>query len=166
MATTGIVRKIDELGRIVLPKELRKSLNINSGDDFQITINDKKIILEKFSLLESLEDKISNVINCFSSVKNYNIYICINSKIINKEESIDKNIYDKILERKIVVNDLNSKIKISNSILLNEKNVFFPIVINSDLLGCIIIEGPYKIEELLSTAKIIFNLIKYYLINN
>ena len=43
MTTTGIVRKIDELGRIVLPKELRKSLNINSGDDFQITVNDKTI---------------------------------------------------------------------------------------------------------------------------
>ena len=38
MQTTGIIRKIDELGRIVLPKELRKYLNINPGDDFQIAI--------------------------------------------------------------------------------------------------------------------------------
>ena len=47
MQTTGIIRKIDELGRIVLPKELRKYLNINPGDDFQITIENEKIILEK-----------------------------------------------------------------------------------------------------------------------
>lgn len=42
MQTTGIIRKIDELGRIVLPKELRKYLNINPGDDFQITIENEK----------------------------------------------------------------------------------------------------------------------------
>ena len=36
MKTTGIVRKIDELGRIVLPKELRKCLNINTGDDLLV----------------------------------------------------------------------------------------------------------------------------------
>ena len=45
MKTSGIIRKIDELGRIVLPKELRKYLNINPGDDFQINIEDQKIIL-------------------------------------------------------------------------------------------------------------------------
>ena len=44
MQTTGIIRKIDELGRIVLPKELRRYLNINPGDDFQITIENEKII--------------------------------------------------------------------------------------------------------------------------
>ena len=47
MQTTGIIRKIDELGRIVLPKELRKYININPGDDFQIKIENEKIILEK-----------------------------------------------------------------------------------------------------------------------
>ena len=36
MNPTGIIRKIDDLGRIVLPKELRRHLNINTGDDFQI----------------------------------------------------------------------------------------------------------------------------------
>ena len=55
MQTTGIIRKIDELGRIVLPKELRKYLNINPGDDFQITIENEKIILEKYSRLQNEE---------------------------------------------------------------------------------------------------------------
>ena len=38
MNKTGIIRKIDELGRIVLPKELRKTLNIKAGDDLLISI--------------------------------------------------------------------------------------------------------------------------------
>ena len=51
MRTTGIVRKIDELGRIVLPKELRKNLNIHTGDDFQILVEEEKIILNSIDKL-------------------------------------------------------------------------------------------------------------------
>ena len=51
MQTTGIVRKIDELGRIVLPKELRKCLNIKTGDDFQISLDSERIILERYSFM-------------------------------------------------------------------------------------------------------------------
>ena len=42
---TGIVRKIDELGRIVIPKEIRKNLNIRNGEDVQIFIQDNSIVL-------------------------------------------------------------------------------------------------------------------------
>ena len=48
MSNSGIIRKIDNLGRIVLPKELRYALNINSGDDFEIYINGEEIILKKY----------------------------------------------------------------------------------------------------------------------
>lgn len=48
MKSTGIVRKVDELGRIVLPKELRQVLNIDTKDPLQIFVNDGSIILEKY----------------------------------------------------------------------------------------------------------------------
>lgn len=47
MNKTGIIRKIDELWRIVLPKELRKTLNIKAGDDLLISIESNKIIFNK-----------------------------------------------------------------------------------------------------------------------
>ena len=84
MKTTGIVRKIDELGRIVLPKELRKCLNINTGDDFQIRVEDEKIILEKYSYLKNYEQEILKIINCFISETTYDIILIVNGKIINK----------------------------------------------------------------------------------
>ena len=83
MKQTGVTRKIDELGRIVLPKELRKYLNINPGDDFQITIENEKIILEKYSRLQNEELELIHLINCFSSITNYSIYLVINNKIVN-----------------------------------------------------------------------------------
>ncbi len=49
MKSTGIVRQVDELGRIVLPKELRKTMDIdNKGDAVEIFTDEDKIILKKY----------------------------------------------------------------------------------------------------------------------
>lgn len=48
MKSTGIVRKIDELGRIVLPMELRKVLNLNVKDSIEIYVEGDNIILKKY----------------------------------------------------------------------------------------------------------------------
>lgn len=48
MKSTGIVRKVDELGRIVLPKELRQTLNINEKDPIEIFVDNSSIILQKY----------------------------------------------------------------------------------------------------------------------
>ena len=47
MKTTGVVRKLDELGRITLPIELRRSLNLDVKDGLEITVQDDCIILRK-----------------------------------------------------------------------------------------------------------------------
>ena len=44
----GVVRRVDELGRIVLPIELRRSLNINERDTLEIFVDDEKIVLKKY----------------------------------------------------------------------------------------------------------------------
>lgn len=48
MKTTGIVRKVDELGRVVLPMELRKTMNIEHGTPLEIFVDGEKIILAKY----------------------------------------------------------------------------------------------------------------------
>ena len=48
MKSTGIVRKVDELGRIVLPIELRRVLDIAERDELEIFMENDKIILQKF----------------------------------------------------------------------------------------------------------------------
>ncbi len=47
MKSTGIVRKVDELGRIVIPKELRRILDINVKDPIEIFVDNEKIVLKK-----------------------------------------------------------------------------------------------------------------------
>lgn len=48
MKNTGIVRRIDELGRIVIPKELRKTYKIQEGDPMEIYTDNEAIILKKY----------------------------------------------------------------------------------------------------------------------
>ncbi|KYH36013.1 putative transition state regulator Abh [Clostridium tepidiprofundi DSM 19306] len=49
MKSTGIVRKIDELGRIVIPIELRRTLDINIKDSLEIFVDGEQIILKKYN---------------------------------------------------------------------------------------------------------------------
>ncbi len=49
MKSTGVVRKVDELGRIVLPSEIRESMDINKRDAMEIFTDGNRIILQKYS---------------------------------------------------------------------------------------------------------------------
>lgn len=48
MKSTGVVRKVDELGRIVIPKELRRTLDIEEKDALEIFVDGGKVVLRKY----------------------------------------------------------------------------------------------------------------------
>ena len=56
MKQTGVVRKIDELGRIVLPKEIRRNLGIKDGESLEIFVDEKGVYLQKYSKISNLKE--------------------------------------------------------------------------------------------------------------
>ena len=57
MKANGIGRRIDDLGRVVIPKEIRRTMRIREGDPLEIyTTKDGEVIFKKYSLLGGLED--------------------------------------------------------------------------------------------------------------
>ena len=160
MITSGITRKIDELGRIVLPKEIRKSLNINTGDDFQITIENNKIVLNKFEKLKNIETEILKIIKSFILVYPYKIYFIIGNEEITTKETILQNLVSIIQERKIYYQENIEKVQIFENKLEEGRIVINPLVINSDLLGTIVLIGNDKINDLINISKVINNIIK------
>ena len=56
MKNTGIVRRVDELGRIVLPKEVRSKMRIRAEDPMEIYVDNDKVILKKFSPIEEMTE--------------------------------------------------------------------------------------------------------------
>ena len=63
MKSTGIVRKVDELGRIVLPIELRRTLGIEEKDRIEIFVDGESIILRKYQPACIFCDNAKDIIN-------------------------------------------------------------------------------------------------------
>lgn len=63
MKSTGIVRKVDELGRIVLPIELRRSLNIDVKDSLEIFVDEDRIVLKKYEPTDIFTGEMENLID-------------------------------------------------------------------------------------------------------
>ena len=63
MKATGIVRKVDELGRVVLPIELRRNLDIKEKDALEIYVDEDKIILKKYNPSCIFCGSATNVVN-------------------------------------------------------------------------------------------------------
>ncbi len=84
MKTTGIVRKIDELGRIVIPKELRGVLGIKPGDNLSFLVDEERIILEKYEIMDNLKDKSSHIISSVNDLVDASIFISDNEKFLTK----------------------------------------------------------------------------------
>ena len=61
MKATGIIRNIDELGRIVIPKELRRKMDMKDSQPIEIYVDDDKIILMKYSPCCTFCDSAENV---------------------------------------------------------------------------------------------------------
>lgn len=69
MRATGIVRRIDDLGRVVIPREIRKQFGIKEGDPLEIFVNKDEIILRKYDVSVGLKELVRRLDNEFSEVK-------------------------------------------------------------------------------------------------
>ena len=81
MKSTGVVRRIDELGRIVIPKEIRKNMRIKSGDNLEIFLEGDNILLRKYSPIETLENVTENYVESFNQVLKHNIIVTDRDKV-------------------------------------------------------------------------------------
>ncbi len=150
---SGIVRKVDELGRIVIPKELRKNLNIKNSDDLEITIDNDKIVLEKFYRLRNLKDVLNNYFCVLERFLNSNFIITDKENIILtckkqselKDRKLSYQYIDMMNTRK--QNICNGNLKITNDYEISKNYYFYPMIINTDILGSLLLYSDNRIEE-------------------
>lgn len=83
MKATGIVRRVDDLGRIVIPKEIRRTLRIREGDPLEIfTGRDGGVLFKKYSIMSSLEDVDFKLISMMEEMIGGTIIITNREKVI------------------------------------------------------------------------------------
>ena len=80
--TNNYIRKIDELGRIVIPKEVRNKLKIQENENIMITSDDSKILISKYSYLENYYNYIKSIAEYINEIYKYGIEITDRNKTI------------------------------------------------------------------------------------
>ena len=167
MKLTGITRRIDELGRIVIPKEIRNNLHIKSGELLEIYLSSPEVIsLRKYSILGEKDRIIDNFIKILSSKIGADIYVITNEKIIFSSNNLYLNsLVSSKLEKNIKDNNYE-KIKVTDELILKKPFKILPIIPNGDLVGYIIYD--IKKEEMLKEELVSFGVkfIEEYIENN
>lgn len=107
MKNTGITRKLDELGRIVIPKELRNNFKIEEGDQIEFFLNDNEIVIRKPSPLKGLDDEIHKLFQVYN-LKFHNSIAIIQSNCVLLGYGKDINLISDSL-KEIDLKQYNSK---------------------------------------------------------
>lgn len=104
MKATGIVRRIDDLGRVVVPKEIRRTLRIREGDPLEIfTDKDGEIILKKYSPIGELSAFAQQYVDAASQVLGRGMCVCDRDQIIavaglSKRDLLGKSLHKELEE--------------------------------------------------------------------
>lgn len=85
---TGIVRRIDETGRLIIPKELRRKYRIHDGDPIEIGEGENAIILKKYSVLELANETTHKIIQSFSNVTGMPVLLCNVTHVIESARTL------------------------------------------------------------------------------
>jgi len=158
MKSTGVVRRIDELGRIVIPKEIRNNLNIREGESLEIFVDNNSLIMQKFSKIYSMQDTLNVIIKYISESFNININLYDRDKLLlYTSEELGKLLFikefnDMISTRKDMIFDVT----IDNNI---HKIYSKPLIISSDVIGILVLEINDNLEEIMKVANFLNSII-------
>lgn len=145
---TGIVRRIDDLGRVVIPKEIRRTLHIKESDPLEIYTNHEgEVIFKKYSLLGSLEDFSNQFCDTLSHCTEFTVAIADRDDIIavsgnGKKELLGKplsQISRQVMEQRNLWLQDGSHAPMAACELVPEYTVAVaaPILCQGDLLGVV-----------------------------
>jgi AbrB family transcriptional regulator, stage V sporulation protein T len=167
MKSTGMIRKIDELGRIVIPKEIRKILRLKSEQYLEMFLEDEKIILKKYFPVKGVSAELEIYFSVFYDQIRLPLFITDNEKLIFNDnqykdlvnEVITKEILNVIEKRKVYESEQYE----TKSLFENKefKGYFYisPIIINGDCDGAIIMIA--EDQSLLSEKKELVELLNH-----
>ncbi len=152
MKATGIVRRIDDLGRVVIPKEIRRTLRIRESDPLEIfTDNDGEIILKKYSPIGELGSFAKQYAESLSQVSGHVALIADRDQFIaasgsNSKQilgrSVSKELEEKMNSRETVCASRGESSYIGvmdNEVEEYQHEVIIPIITQGDIIGAVVL---------------------------
>ncbi len=148
MKATGVVRRIDDLGRVVIPKEIRRTLRIREGDSLEIFVNNiGDVILKKYSPIAGLSEFAQQYSDSIYNTVKQDVIIFdrerivassgkLRSKVLNKK--LSSNLDELIEDRESLVKHNPEEVDICDGVKEKIAYTFAPILSNGDPVGGII----------------------------
>lgn len=149
MRTTGITRRIDELGRVVIPKEIRRTMRLREGEEMEIFVEEGRLVLQKFSTIlhlktysDEIADSLANSANCTVLIADLDSVISAagekrrdyNGKNLLKQ--VTKLFYERIV--RTLLNEDTIAVT-GDDINLYKQQIFAPVIVGGDVIGGIIL---------------------------
>ena len=148
MKATGIVRRIDDLGRVVIPKEIRRTMRIREGDPLEIfTDRDGEVIFKKYSPVGEMTTFYAQYAETLHRTGEFSVMICdrdfvVSCSGISKKEYLEKQLseeFETLMEsRNMYVYHTDAE----KIFPVRDKNDYFvscamPIISEGDIIGCV-----------------------------
>lgn len=147
MKATGIVRRIDDLGRVVIPKEIRRTMRIREGDPLEIyTDRDGEVIFKKYSPVGEMSSFASQYVETLHKICSMSVVVTDRDSIIcsagvPKKEYADKRLseeFEEIIESRSMYIHKNG----APCVQVADGNTAFvkyamPIISEGDIVGCV-----------------------------
>lgn len=166
MKATGIVRRIDDLGRVVVPKEIRRTLRIREGDPLEIfTDREGEIILKKYSPIGELGTFSKQYADSLAQTLGLSVCIADRDQIIAtaggvkkilQGKNISKQLENTIKDRKLITAHIGEKSFVPLTDEEDEEmksQVISPIITEGDAIGAVIIYSKDDEEKLGETEE-------------
>ncbi len=152
MKDTGITRRVDELGRIVIPRELRKTLRIKEGDALEFYSDGDKLIIRKYSPIETIENSAKAVADGLTELTEKPCVIVDGNKVVYASPNKLKDLVGREISYKLLTAIVDRKSLIlsradggeivpivdDNSLII-ENELIVPIISQGDAFGAVVL---------------------------
>ena len=157
MKATGIVRRIDDLGRVVIPKEIRRTMRIREGDPLEIyTDREGEVIFKKYSPIGELQSFAAEYADTLSKTSMMPIFVCDRDAIIavsgaSKREYLDRKVssyLEGIMEGRTIFTKTQDKspVPITDEGGAHYISCAMPILAQGDIIGCVLSGWQYDTD--------------------
>ncbi len=147
MKATGIVRRIDDLGRVVIPKEIRRTMRIREGDPLEIFTNNGEVVFKKYSPMGEMASFAIDLAAAISLGSELEIAICDRDHCIAIGSGVSKNLLEKEItsdleniceQRRLFVNKEDAAIYAFEG-AQQKICVAAPVINAGDIVGCVVL---------------------------
>ncbi|QVK21272.1 AbrB/MazE/SpoVT family DNA-binding domain-containing protein [Mycoplasmatota bacterium] len=158
MKATGVVRRIDDLGRIVIPKEIRRTLRIREGDSLEIFVDQQgEVVFKKYSPVEDISSFAQQYVDAIQSSNKRDVLVVDREAVVAASGSIKKDVLEKkisdnldelLTKRLSTTTKENEDFEICPDVFIKQPIALKPINSHGDIIGGVLVIGKKAISDI------------------